>query len=293
MQPNGTSAIRDCRPPGPVPAVDIDHGRHQARTLGSTEVTHFSGALHWCGADDSVCRLVFQCASRSVLSPGGASPDLNLAAGYWTAHVSPLFDIQTWWGSEVVSLAFPSALLSRNVLLQIRAAPEAAIPTAGAAQMCLELARTCITQAEPVSDAVSGTLGDSLVELAKLAIIEQSGSKRGETIRETVRTRILGLINRNLADPELTIERIAEHMHCTKRYLHKVFSEEGETLNQYIWTRRLELCRAHLVRPDLSDKSITEIAFACGFSNAAHFSRSFRARFGESPRTFRRAALDS
>lgn len=280
-------------PPVPVPAVDIDHGRHQARTLGSAEIAHLSGALHWCGADDSVCRLVFQCASRSVLSPGGASPDLDLGAGHWTAHVSPAFAIQTWWGSEVVSLAFPSALLSRNVLLQIRAAPEAVIPMAGAAQMCLELARTCLTQVEPVSDAVSETLGDSLVELAKLAIIEQSGSKRGETIRETVRTRILGLINRNLADPDLTIERIAERMQCTKRYLHKVFSEEGETLNQYIWTRRLELCRAHLVRPDLSDKSITEIAFACGFSNAAHFSRSFRTRFGQSPRTFRRAALDS
>jgi AraC-like DNA-binding protein len=80
-------------------------------------------------------------------------------------------------------------------------------------------------------------------------------------------------------------------MHCTKRYLHKVFSEDGETLNQYIWTRRLELCRAHLGRPDLSAKSITEIAFGCGFSNAAHFSRSFRARFGESPRAYRRSAL--
>ena len=80
-------------------------------------------------------------------------------------------------------------------------------------------------------------------------------------------------------------------MKCTKRYLHKVFSEDGETLNQYIWTHRLELCRAHLARADLAAKSITEIAFGCGFSNAAHFSRSFRARFGESPRAYRRSAL--
>ena len=106
-----------------------------------------------------------------------------------------------------------------------------------------------------------------------------------------MRTRIRAFIHRNLADPDLTIERIAERMQCTKRYLHKVFSDEGETLNQYIWAQRLELCRKHLSRAELAGKSITEIAFACGFSNAAHFSRSFRARFGQPPRAFRRAAL--
>ena len=291
MQPNVTNAIRDRRSPEPMAAADLEYGPHQERKLGSAHVARFQGALHRREADDAQCRLVFQYASRSVLFQGRMSSGFGLSAGNWTAHVSPALDIQTCWGSEVVSVAFPAALLSRNLLLQVQAAPEAGMRTSGAAQMCLELARTCIAQAEPVSEAVSATLGDSLVELAKLAIIEQSSSRRTETIRETVRTRILGFINRNLADPDLTIERIAERMHCTKRYLHKVFSEEGETLNQSIWSRRLELCRAHLVRPDMSGKSLTEIAFACGFSNAAHFSRSFRARFGESPRAFRRAAL--
>lgn len=292
MQPGITHAVRDRRLPEPVLAADLEHGRRQERTLGSAKIVRVKGALHWRETDDSVCRLVFQCASHSVLSRVGTSSDLQLSAGNWTAQLSPGLDIQTGCGSEIVSIAFPTALLSRNLLLQVQAAPEAAMRTGTAAQMCFELARTCIAQAAAVSDAVGATLGDSLAELAKLAIIEQSSGKRGETIRETLRTRILGFINRNLADPDLTIERIAARMHCTKRYLHKVFSEEGETLSQYIWSRRLELCRAQLLRPDLSGKSITEIAFACGFSNAAHFSRSFRARFGESPRAFRRAALD-
>lgn len=34
---------------------------------------------------------------------------------------------------------------------------------------------------------------------------------------------------------------------------------------------------------DQNTTSISEIAFACGFSDAAHFSRRFKARFGCSP----------
>jgi len=37
----------------------------------------------------------------------------------------------------------------------------------------------------------------------------------------------------------------------------------------------------------LHGKTITEIAFFWGFSDSAHFSRSFRRRFGISPRIFR------
>ena len=149
-------------------------------------------------------------------------------------------------------------------------------------------------QAKPVAARIFGDIaqavGEALLELAKLAIIDQLCETRAESVRETVRARIRAFILRNLVDPELTIDRIAERMQCTKRYLHKVFSDEGQTLNQYIWAQRLERCRTELARADLAAKSITEIAFSCGFSNAAHFSRSFRARVGQSPRAYRRMA---
>ena len=40
----------------------------------------------------------------------------------------------------------------------------------------------------------------------------------------------------------------------------------------------------------LIDRSITEIAFECGFTSSAHFSTEFRKSFGASPRAFRRSA---
>lgn len=73
-------------------------------------------------------------------------------------------------------------------------------------------------------------------------------------------------------------------MQCNKRYLRKLFIDEGETLSNFIWQSRREC-----IRKDLSDgralgRSITDLAFDWGFNSTIHFSRSFRERFGISPR---------
>ncbi|MDY0066471.1 MAG: helix-turn-helix transcriptional regulator, partial [Steroidobacteraceae bacterium] len=67
----------------------------------------------------------------------------------------------------------------------------------------------------------------------------------------------------------------------------------GRTFSQYLLEHRLERCRSALERPRDSARSITEIAFECGFNDASHFSRAFRSRYGLSPREFRRAAVGS
>lgn len=273
--------------------ASLGAARRQRLELGAAVVERISGAGRWAGGDETRCRLLFQAASFVTLLADENGTAVELTEGNWTVQPPRPLHIEGERGGELISVEFPAALLSRSLAAHLHSAPSAAAIIRGASHMCLELARSCLAQGGAVSPAVAETLGESLVELAKLAIIEESGAKRGETMRETARARIQGFIHRNLSDPDLSIERIADRMQCTKRYLHKVFSREGETLNQYIWSQRLELCRLRLSRRDLSDKSITEIAFACGFSNAAHFSRSFRARFGEAPRAYRRAALNS
>lgn len=261
----------------------------QRLTLGAVVIERVQGlgAIHPEGAPGY--RLLFQLAARSRVTAAGRQAELH--AGHWSALKGCAGAVEVERGGEVLSLSFAPERLSRSLASQIHVRTFAAQPLRGASRMCLELARSCLKQEGQFGDSLADALGDAAIELAKLALIEQFCTRRGETVRETVRTRIQSFIQRNLADPELTIERIAERMQCTKRYLHKVFSDEAETLNQYIWSQRLELCRARLSRPELADRSITEIAFDCGFSNTAHFSRSFRARFGECPRIYRRLIL--
>lgn len=232
------------------------------------------------------CSLLFQ-VGRSWGVAGAKA--FRLDDGAWLATTANMIQVETISGGATLLLRFPIGLLSRHLAGMLQTREPVALPVRSAARMCMELGRSSFSETGPMKASLADAVGESLVELAKLAIIEQLCEKRVESVRETVRARIRAFVQRNLVDPELSIERIAERMQCTKRYLHKVFSEEGETLNQYIWAQRLERCRAELCRAELADRSITEIAFACGFSNAAHFSRSFRARFGQPPRLYRRA----
>jgi AraC-like DNA-binding protein len=261
----------------------------QRLALGEVVIERVQGLGAIVGEQAASFRVLFQRSARSMIAASGRSAELR--EGQWSALLDPTGSIEVERGGEVLSLSFAAGRLSRGLSDQIRSRLFAAQPIRGASRMCLELARSCLKQEEPFAATVAEALADSALELAKLALIEQFCTRGGETVRETARARIQSYIGRNLADPDLTIERIAERMQCTKRYLHKVFSDQDETLNQYIWSQRLELCRTRLLQPELANRSITEIAFDCGFSNAAHFSRSFRARFGECPRTYRRTIL--
>ncbi|HUS32841.1 MAG TPA: helix-turn-helix domain-containing protein [Kofleriaceae bacterium] len=103
--------------------------------------------------------------------------------------------------------------------------------------------------------------------------------------RQAQRARAIRYIEAHLADSQLAPPSIAEGLGVSIRYLHLLF-EESESVGATILARRLDRCRAALA--DAAERrSISEIAFAWGFNDAAHFSRTFRSRFGMSPRDAR------
>lgn len=94
-----------------------------------------------------------------------------------------------------------------------------------------------------------------------------------------------------LGDPDLSVGGIAHALGLSKSYLHKLFRNEGSTLERWIWSERLAACRQALEDPRRAALTITEIAYGHGFSDAAHFSRSFQRRYGCTPRHSRLRAL--
>ena len=99
--------------------------------------------------------------------------------------------------------------------------------------------------------------------------------------------RIAQFIETHLAEPSLNPQQIAAAIGVSVRHLHRIFLAKGHTVAGWIRERRLERCRNELLNPGLSDKNITDIAFCWGFSDSAHFSKSFKKEFGLSPRAFR------
>ncbi|WGS55257.1 helix-turn-helix domain-containing protein (plasmid) [Paraburkholderia sp. D15] len=95
-------------------------------------------------------------------------------------------------------------------------------------------------------------------------------------------------IEGHLAEESLSWHSVSHAIGISPRHLARVFEKEGITVTRYIWTQRLEQCRADLSDPAMNHIAIGEIALRWGFSSDAHFSRSYRICFGETPTATRK-----
>ncbi|TCS13963.1 helix-turn-helix domain-containing protein [Caulobacter sp. BK020] len=100
-----------------------------------------------------------------------------------------------------------------------------------------------------------------------------------------VLARARAYVEHNLLEPSLNPARISEALGVSRSTLYRLFEPLGG-VTAYIWERRLHLARAALLDPKRG-RRISEIAFQCGFSSEAHFSRSFRKAFNIRPSDLR------
>ena len=133
-------------------------------------------------------------------------------------------------------------------------------------------------------DTASATVDVTLELLA--AAFRASVGKEDTTPRKKLQTRVLQYMETRLGDPDLTPTAIAEAMGISPRYLYLLFDTQGISVAGWIRQRRLAKCRAALENQD-DNKSVCEIAYNWGFSDAAHFSRLFKSAYGASPMSFK------
>jgi AraC family transcriptional regulator len=96
--------------------------------------------------------------------------------------------------------------------------------------------------------------------------------------------RAIDYITANLSD-SLKLEDVARAAHFSPFHFHRIFrSLVGETLHDFV--KRVRCERALHLMSHRGQRSLTEIALACGFASSSDFSRSFRQQFGVSPRRF-------
>jgi AraC family transcriptional regulator len=99
--------------------------------------------------------------------------------------------------------------------------------------------------------------------------------------------RVIDHIERHLADP-LPIEGLAAVACFSPYHFHRLFTAHtGEPLYRFILRLRVERAANQLLHNP--GKSVTAIAFDCGFGSSAAFARAFRAAFGTSATAFRAA----
>jgi AraC-like DNA-binding protein len=154
----------------------------------------------------------------------------------------------------------------------------------GVGAVLFRLSQSLYEEAERLQEEEAAAALDAYFQvLAACVGRAESGLQRSPALQ----SRIQRFIDERLSDPGLVPAEIAAAADISVRHLHRLFSNAGGTLGECIRARRLERCRNDLVNPSLRGRTITEIAFSWGFSDSAHFSRSFRSQFGICPRTFR------
>lgn len=93
----------------------------------------------------------------------------------------------------------------------------------------------------------------------------------------------------NLDSQALSVQAVARQQALTPRYVNMIFEGEGTTFSAFVLQQRLMPARSTLVGRRYAGSTVSEIAFAAGFSAHLAFQCSFRRRFGATPTQIREA----
>lgn len=128
------------------------------------------------------------------------------------------------------------------------------------------------------------------VESSILALADETRRKDGGAVepRATARHMKTYALAR-LDDPKLSISALAAAFRCTTRTVQNYFAADGETFSDWILEERLVRAHAMLCSEARERRTIEAIGYSCGFASAAHFHRTFKARFGAPPGAFRKS----
>lgn len=123
-------------------------------------------------------------------------------------------------------------------------------------------------------------------------IQNQINSKKEESrsFRNTIDDRILSSIDfiQNNYEHVISLTEVSSRYHLsTSRFLHLFKKETGISFRKIqVWNKL-----SHSFKLFQKNKTLTEIAYECGFTDNAHFTKKFKETFGISPKQIRTATL--
>jgi len=284
---------------GPIETCATDPSAFNAvlttRPVSFLQTFHIVGSGHqvWrpkssAGAVPDAIKLLLQIGGRCRVEQEGRAVELQ--PGSWCLYDSwRPYGITNFDDVEQVVIQIPRDQIIDRSLKRL-AEPLLADPKRSAmAQIAASFIRS---YTDPALAPIDGDtfLAETTIGFVR-HVLHADGSQRraAQNPSSSLRARIRQYILSHLSNPDLSIDRIASAMGCSKRYLHQVFAPGNLTIERYIWQLRIDQCCKALVDPAQSEKSVSAIAFDWGFNSSAHFSRLFKAQIGVAPTCYRRS----
>jgi AraC-like DNA-binding protein len=143
-----------------------------------------------------------------------------------------------------------------------------------------------------VDPATATRLLDQGLDLIAMAFAERMHQRSPDQSvhRSALLYRLKNTILTQLSDPELSLSGVAAAIGISPRYASDLMADEQISFRSYVQSQRLERCKRDLSDPAHAARHVSDVAFAWGFNDLAHFSRIFKQRFGASPREWREQA---
>lgn len=185
---------------------------------------------------------------------------------------------------EQIVVQFPRAVFEQHVPRAASLTARSASKVAGASRVALtSLAALRANLDDMTADAAVAT-ASGIEHLLFAAFAEIPGGGRADveeagSRRELIKSYLL----EHLRDPSLSVAKVSADLHLSASSVHRAFAGEGDTMMTWVWQRRLEMAYRELGSSRADRVSLTNLAHEWGFSTLAHFSRAFRARYGQPP----------
>jgi AraC-like DNA-binding protein len=95
------------------------------------------------------------------------------------------------------------------------------------------------------------------------------------------------VIDRSCTDPDLSPDRIALTVGCSRATLYRLFARRDQSVAAAVWQARLERARRMLCSAKSIAMTISDVAMLSGFTDMPAFTRMFKRRYGKTPREAR------
>lgn len=119
---------------------------------------------------------------------------------------------------------------------------------------------------------------------------ERFGAVDADQFGDGLYRAALMVIQRLCSDPDLTPERIAMAVGCSRATLYRLFSGRECSVAEQVWRSRLDAAWQLLRSPDGIARTVADVATLSGFADVPTFNRMFRRRYGMTPTEARSAA---
>lgn len=182
---------------------------------------------------------------------------------------------------QQLSLLMPAARVPQSIMSALeRSRPLATSQGSGELSLVAGQLRGIVGELDQLSDDAVNRAVNGLLDLLDSALAPDQDASSGQ--RATLLAEIQKHITEHLGDRQLSVGSIAAAHWISVRTLHTLFAEAGTSVARSILRQRLERCRRDLASASEAT-TVTSVAFRWGFSDTAHFSRTFKKEFGVPP----------